>query len=169
MTTKEQERKALEQIRKIVAGLGENSYIATAFEGCFEIAEQNIDNDFACSMKQRWEKAEADSEYFNDVANHEAAEVQRLEKKIEQLKKELATANDQFCGLKKMADQFNMDYLDAVREVKIETEDGERDFHGRFAKIRYTDSKGFRFFTVEQENGWVDSYKFDDLKTFEIH
>lgn len=58
MTTKEQERKALEQIRKIVAGLGEGSYIATAFEGCFEIAAENIENDWACSMKQRAEAAE---------------------------------------------------------------------------------------------------------------
>ena len=55
MTTKEQEKKALEQIRKIVSSLGEGSYIATAFEGCFEIAEDNIENDFACSMKQRAE------------------------------------------------------------------------------------------------------------------
>lgn len=55
MTTKEQERKALEQIRKIVSSLGEDSYIATAFEGCFEIAEENIENDFACSMKQNAE------------------------------------------------------------------------------------------------------------------
>lgn len=58
MTTKEQERKALEQIRKIVAGLGEDSYIGMAFEGCFEVAEQNIDNDWGCSMKQRAEVAE---------------------------------------------------------------------------------------------------------------
>ena len=52
MTTKEQELKAL------VAELGEDSYIATAFEGCFEVAEDNIKNDFACSMKQRTEIAE---------------------------------------------------------------------------------------------------------------
>ena len=58
MTTKEQERKALDQIRKIMASLGEDSYVATAFEGCIEIAEQNIENDFACSMKQRAESAE---------------------------------------------------------------------------------------------------------------
>ena len=58
MTTKDQERKALEKIRKIVEGLGENSYIATAFDGCFEIASDNIENDFACSMKQQLEEAE---------------------------------------------------------------------------------------------------------------
>lgn len=52
-TTKAQERKALEQIREIVAKLGEDSYIATAFEGCFEMAEQNIDNDWAFSPKHK--------------------------------------------------------------------------------------------------------------------
>lgn len=58
MITKEQELKALAQIKKIVDGLGENSYIAMAFEGCFEIAEENIRNDWGCSMKQRAESAE---------------------------------------------------------------------------------------------------------------
>ena len=38
--TKEQERKVLEQIRKMVEELGTDSYIAMAFEGCFEIAEK---------------------------------------------------------------------------------------------------------------------------------
>lgn len=58
MTTKEQERKALAQIRKIVESLGEDSYIGMAFEGCFEMAAENIENDFGCSMKQRAEIAE---------------------------------------------------------------------------------------------------------------
>lgn len=52
MVTKDQERKALAQIRKIVEGLGEGSYLSFAFEGCWEKAEENIENDFACSMKQ---------------------------------------------------------------------------------------------------------------------
>lgn len=56
--TKEQERKALEQIKKIVESLGKDSHIATAFEGCFDLAEENIENDWACSMKQRVEAAE---------------------------------------------------------------------------------------------------------------
>lgn len=58
MTSKETERKALAQIRKIVEGLGENSYIGMAFEGCFEIAERNIENDWGCSMLQRATSAE---------------------------------------------------------------------------------------------------------------
>ena len=47
MATKDQEREALQQIKAMVAGLGPNSYIATAFRGVFDIAEENIDNDFS--------------------------------------------------------------------------------------------------------------------------
>lgn len=47
MATKEQERAALEKIRKIVDGVGgHDSYIGKAFEGCFAIAKENIDSDF---------------------------------------------------------------------------------------------------------------------------
>ena len=57
--SKQQERDALDQIRAIMDTLGPDSYLATAFAGCFEDAEENIKNDFACSMKQRLESAEA--------------------------------------------------------------------------------------------------------------
>ncbi|MBP5461178.1 MAG: hypothetical protein J6Y20_03540 [Lachnospiraceae bacterium] len=79
MTTKEQERKALAQIRKIVAGLGEDSYIATAFEGCFEIAEENIENDFACSLKQRLDSAEHEAEVMRISANDYKAKAERMQ------------------------------------------------------------------------------------------
>ena len=51
LATKEQERQALEKIKKIVDDLGEGSYIGMAFEGCFEQAENNIDFDFGGSLK----------------------------------------------------------------------------------------------------------------------
>ena len=94
MTTKEQERKALEKIRKIVEELGEDSYVGTAFEGCFEIAEDNIENDFACSMKQRWETAAAESDLRGA--------------RIDELTKEV-------CGLKD-----NVEMLDGKAKVKQE-------------------------------------------------
>lgn len=58
MTTKQQERDALNIIREIVDDLGEDSYIAMAFTGCFQDAEENIENDFALSMHGRWQYAE---------------------------------------------------------------------------------------------------------------
>ena len=51
--TKEQERETLEKIKEMIAELGPQSYLATAFEGCFEDAEQNIEDDAAYSMKAR--------------------------------------------------------------------------------------------------------------------
>ena len=39
--SKEQERKALKQIKAIVESLGENSYVGTALEGCLDDAEKD--------------------------------------------------------------------------------------------------------------------------------
>lgn len=63
--TKRQERAALEKIRKIVDELGPDSYIATAFDGCFKDAEANIENDWALSMKDRWLTSDRE---LNDAA-----------------------------------------------------------------------------------------------------
>lgn len=82
MATKEQEHKALEKIKKIVEELGEDSYIGMALDGCFEIAEDNINNDFACSMKQRWQSAEKETEKFS-------LRLKERDNQIEQLKKEI--------------------------------------------------------------------------------
>ena len=48
--TKEQERETMEKIKAMVAELGPQSYLATALEGVFEIAEMNIDEDAAYSF-----------------------------------------------------------------------------------------------------------------------
>ncbi len=78
MTTKEQERKALAQIKKIIDSLGENSYVATAFEGCFEVATQNIENDFACSMMQRAESAEKKAAELTSENRELKATIQKI-------------------------------------------------------------------------------------------
>lgn len=56
--TKQQERDTLEAIKRMVEELGPQSYLATAFEGCFRDAEDNIDDDAAYSMKARYESSE---------------------------------------------------------------------------------------------------------------
>lgn len=59
---KETERAFLNEIKEILEGLGPNSYCAMAFEGCVGDAEENIDNDFAVSMKGRWQSECKDHE-----------------------------------------------------------------------------------------------------------
>ena len=85
MTTKQQEREALEKIREIVAALGENSYAGTAFKGVFNIAEQNIDCDAAFSLADELADAKEDTE----AAKLEAAKVSELEAKINRIEAEL--------------------------------------------------------------------------------
>lgn len=94
MTTKEQERKALAQIRKIVDGLGDGSYIGMAFEGCFEDAETNIENDWGCSMKQRAESAERKLEEAINARKSEAMMADTQRKQVASLKVQVKELTD---------------------------------------------------------------------------
>lgn len=92
--TKEQELKALEKIKKIVAGLGENSYIGMAFEGCFEIAEDNIGNDFGCSMKQRAESSEAKAEKYKEMYENALKDYEAEKRTVEELEQKVLTLEE---------------------------------------------------------------------------
>lgn len=83
--TKEQERKALEKIKKIVTDLGEDSYISMAFEGCFEIAEGNIENDFGCSMKQRAESSAAEAAKYKEMYESAVKDYEAEKRTVEEL------------------------------------------------------------------------------------
>ena len=84
--TKDQEREALEKIKAIVEALGPDSYIGTALEGCFEIAEENIENDFACSMKQRVEAVVVENTRLKE-------KVKELEGKLSESEKDYEAAH----------------------------------------------------------------------------
>lgn len=117
--TKDQEREALEKIKAILDTLGLDSYVGTAFEGCLEIAEENIENDFAFSMKQRVEAAVVENSRLKErvkeledklaesekdyeaahaaahlVADEKDAEIQRLKTQVQELSEKLAPAEE---------------------------------------------------------------------------
>ena len=92
--TKEQERRALEKIKAMVAELGPCSYLKTAFEGVFEDAETNIENDFAFSMKSRVESAEAK---LREMSGDYVA----AKRDADALKEQLAAAQEQIAALTK--------------------------------------------------------------------
>lgn len=112
--TKQQERDTLEKIRKMVEQLGPDSYLATALEGCFDLAAENIDNDWACSMADRARNAEKRvaelenklSEAVKDyeaahaaahaVAEEKDAEIAKLKDQLKQIQ-ETARWNGQRC------------------------------------------------------------------------
>lgn len=84
--TKDQEREALAKIKAIVESLGPDSYVGTAFEGCFEIAEDNIGNDLACSMKERVEAVVIENTRLKD-------KVKELEDKLAESEKDYEAAH----------------------------------------------------------------------------
>ena len=112
MTTKSQEREILAKIKTLIESAGADSYIAIAFEGCIEDAEQNIEYDMACSMKQRLESAnrmiatlkeqleESEKDYeAAHLAAHELAEekdavIAALNADNDNLRKQILSADD---------------------------------------------------------------------------
>lgn len=101
--TKQQERDTLEKIQKMVEQLGPDSYLAAAFEGCFDLAAENISNDWACSMADRVRRAEKRAAELEDkltesvkdyeaahaaahaVAEEKDAEIAKLKARIQEL------------------------------------------------------------------------------------
>ena len=92
--TKQQERDTLTAIMQMVEELGPNSYLATAFAGCFEDAEENIENDFAFSMKERYESSKKDADYFHEAANTFSNDLDTARDEIAAIKAELTDAQN---------------------------------------------------------------------------
>lgn len=53
MLTKDEEQAALDQIRAILDPLPDDSYVKTAFDGCCDLAEDNIRFDWLLSLTGR--------------------------------------------------------------------------------------------------------------------
>jgi len=171
MTTKEQERKALEQIKKIVAGLGEDSYLATAFDGCFDLAERNIDEDAAYSMKGRWEYSEKERDAAIATIDELKKRACDAEKMIDDLEAKLAKKIEEVKALKeenyRVRDNAIAAVYDEKKDITIQTTGG--DLHCKsFAKVEYFNNDGFQFVNVVEKSGWTTSYKIEDLKVLRI-
>lgn len=103
LTTKEQERKAIQKIRKIVKELGENSYVGFAMDGVLELAEKNIRDDTAYSMKKRaeiaWERADKAEKENKNLK----AEVEDLKKTVKKRRTTISELNTELCNARAKA------------------------------------------------------------------
>ena len=118
MATKAEERKALEEIRRIVEGLGNDSYLAMAFDGCFEMVESNIENDFANNPKTSIEKLKKDLRAANAKIKNADEAYEIVLKREQAEKKELDLAK---ATLKAEADRATKgwnSFLEMKRKVK---------------------------------------------------
>lgn len=142
MTTKDQERKALEQIKNIVLGLGDDSYIGTAFEGCFEIAEENIENDFACSMKERAESAQREAARYASVLDSWKIKAKNLEDETQKQTEWLKNKDEEIGQLKRELDQKDAELHEekvarGLTEVdRIKTDDEIKNLKAEIVKLK---------------------------------
>lgn len=88
--TKEQERETLSKIKQMVEELGPQSYLATAFRGAFEDAEQNIEDDAAYSWYDRAESATKRAEAAEDRLKELGGLVDSLKEQLRQKEIKLA-------------------------------------------------------------------------------
>lgn len=127
MSTKEQERNTLEKIKKMVAELGENSYLASAFDGAFDLAEQNIEDDAAYT-----------TQYYIDETN-------RLITQERKAKEELAKTTEMLLAVQEAhrATTENFDatierakgYANTIDDLKAALEDKEAEIIKLKAKL----------------------------------
>ena len=109
--TKADERKALEQIKKIVQELGEESYIGTAFKGVFELAAENIEYDL-------WNSASD----WKDWLDKNAQEIDERGERISTLTKRLNEKTEYADGLCK---RFREQEVRAIKAEEALTAAGE--------------------------------------------
>ena len=88
--TKDQERETLVKIKEMVAELGPDSYLKTAFDGVFEDAEQNIELDAAFSMKGRAETAEEKARELESQYIAAKLDASRLKAELDNAYKQIA-------------------------------------------------------------------------------
>lgn len=142
MTTKDQERQAIEKIRKIVEGLGENSYVGFAMEGVLELAEDNIREDTAYSMKKNaeiaWERAD------------------KAEKENKDLKKEIEDLNTELCNARAEA-KANEIPEELVQEMYCMAYDKEAESIGKME--RAADQMAAAIIAGEDVHGFAEEYK----------
>lgn len=149
VATKEQERKAIQKIRKIVEELGENSYVGFAMEGVLELAEDNIREDTAYSMKKNaeiaWERA--------DKAEKENKDLKKTVKKRGTTISEL---NTELCNARAEA-KANEVPEELIQEMYCMAYDKEAESIGKME--RAADQMTEATIAGEDAHGFAEEYK----------
>lgn len=136
----------------MVEELGPQSYLAIAFDGCFEDAESNIENDFGDSMKARWLHAEAQRNAANGA-------IEELKEQLEDSKKDWESAH---AAAHIVADQKDTEIavlraqmlspadLDDVRQLLSDRVNDEEDAVQKAAEdiVKYADQPESREFQM---------------------
>lgn len=118
MTTKAQERSALQKIREILETLDSDGYVNTAMDGVLDIAETNIENDWACSLKERLDSATAELNRFR-AANIDLCDTLQVGRaRITELEEQLVQAESTIEDLSRSNQRLSDEVRNGSRELE---------------------------------------------------
>ena len=148
MTTKDQERQAIEKIRKIVEGLGENSYVGFAMDGILELAEDNI--------RERAEIAQKDARKAEKENKDLKAEIEDLKKTVEKRGATISELNTELCNARAEA-KANEIPEELIQEMYCMAYDKEAESIGKME--RAADQMTEATIAGEDAHGFAEEYK----------
>lgn len=156
VATKEQERKAIQKIRKIVEELGENSYVGFAMEGVLELAEDNIREDTAYSMKKNaeiaWERADKAEKENKSLKK----ETEDLKKTVKKRRTTISELNTELCNARAKA-KANEVPEELIQEMYCMAYDKEAESIGKME--RAADQMTEATIAGEDAHGFAEEYK----------
>lgn len=156
MTTKDQERKAIEKIRKIIDELGEDSYVGFAMDGVLELAEENIREDTAYSMKKRAKIMQERADEAEKENKDLKAEVENLKKTIEKRGATISELNTELCNVRAEAKASEISE-ELMQEMYCMAYDKEAESVGKME--RAADQMAEATIAGEDVHGFAEEYK----------
>lgn len=161
VATKEQE-----QTRIIVEDLGEHSYVGHAMDGALEIAEKNIEDDAACSLKKaleisdkRVQDLELTLKRVREVSNRRYDIIQRLTSEREEAKMSDELMWNLFKMLNKSIERTQQEMLDVAEQMATMTlaGDASKKEAEKYKKLQDTLFNYKR--TVDELKNWKERQK----------
>lgn len=118
MTTKAQERDALSRIREILETLDADGYVRTAFDGVLEIAETNIENDWACSLKEQVESARAGESDWKEKYSRTLEDLKAANSRIAETEEQLVQAEVTIEEMSRTNQRLSAEVCNGSRELE---------------------------------------------------
>lgn len=127
--TKAEEYEALIQIRKILKDFDpEDTHIGKAFEGCVELAKENLDNDWMFSFRSRYENRDRDAAKLDEILTKTTDKLRKSEEARVDLVKELNRKDDAIARLENAKKEY---------EKEIESASlAKRDYEARIGQLQ---------------------------------
>lgn len=151
--TKDQEREVLEKIKAMVAELGPQSYLKTAFDGVFEDAEQNIEFDAAFSMKARAENEAQLVRKLEEDLNHAKEHIAMLERALanaEAISRETNVRVEEIIQEDDKLKATNLQMSNLLDEAHSATGDAQRRAEEAEAQVVQLKAKLYDYMTAQQ-------------------